>query len=341
MNPKILITGASGFIGSFIVEEAIKRGFEVWAAMRKNSSRQFLSDNRIHFIELNLASEDDLKQQLAGHPFEYVVHAAGVTKCLDKQDFFRINTEGTQHLVRALLELDMPLKRFVYISSLSIMGAIREEQPYQEIRESDEARPNTAYGESKLKAEQWLDAVSQELIANGKQPFPYVILRPTGVYGPRERDYFMMAKSIKAHTDFSVGFKQQDITFVYVTDVVQAVFLALEKGKTGRRYFLSDGEVYQSTTFSNLIRQELGNPWWIRITAPIWLLRIITFFGEYIGHLTGKVTALNNDKYHIMRQRNWRCDIEPARQELGYEPQVKLEEGVRRSIKWYKDNGWL
>ena len=341
MNPKILITGASGFIGSFIVEEAIKRGFDVWAAMRKSSSRQFLSDNRIHFIELNLASEEDLRQQLAGHSFDYVVHAAGVTKCLDKQDFFRINTEGTQHLVRALMELDMPLKRFVYISSLSIMGAIREEQPYQEIRESDEAHPNTAYGESKLKAEQWLDAFSQELTANSQQPLPYVILRPTGVYGPRERDYFMMAKSIKAHTDFAVGFKQQDITFVYVTDVVQAVFLALEKGKTGRRYFLSDGEVYQSSTFSNLIRQELGNPWWIRITAPIWLLRIITFFGEHIGHLTGKVTALNNDKFHIMRQRNWRCDIEPARRELGYAPQVKLEEGVRRSIKWYKENQWL
>ena len=334
MNPKILITGASGFIGSFIVEEAIKRGFDVWAAMRKSSSRQFLADDRIHFIELNLASEEDLKQQLAGHSFDYVVHAAGVTKCLDKRDFFHINTEGTQHLVRALVELDMPLKRFVYISSLSIMGAIREEQPYQEIRESDEARPNTAYGESKLKAEQWLSMLNEKL-------FPYVILRPTGVYGPRERDYFMMAKSIKAHTDFAVGFKQQDITFVYVTDVVQAVFLALEKGKTGRCYFLSDGEVYQSSTFSNLIRQELGNPWWIRITAPLWLLRIITFFGEHIGHLTGKVTALNNDKYYIMRQRNWRCDIEPARQELGYEPQVKLEEGVRRSIKWYKDNGWL
>ena len=151
----------------------------------------------------------------------------------------------------------------------------------------------------------------------------------------------MMAKSIQSHIDFAVGFRQQDITFVYVTDVVQAVFLAMEKGQTGRRYFLSDGEVYQSTTFSDLIHRELGNPWWIRITAPLWLLRIITFFGEYIAHLTGKVTALNNDKYNIMRQRNWRCDIEPARQELGYQPQVKLEEGVRRSIQWYKENGWL
>jgi len=329
---KILITGASGFIGSFIVEEALRRGFETWAAVRKSSSRAFLQDKRIHFIELDFSSETQMTEQLTGLQFDYIVHAAGVTKCLDKADFHRINTEGTQHLVRVLLALQMRIKRFVYISSLSIMGAIREQQPYTEILESDVAKPNTAYGKSKLEAEKWLATVKD---------LPYVILRPTGVYGPRERDYFMMAKSIQSHTDFAVGYKQQDITFVYVTDVVQAVFLALEKGQSGRKYFLSDGEVYQSSTFSNLIRKELGNPWWIRITAPIWVLRVVTFIGEYVGRLTDKVTALNNDKYNIMRQRNWRCDIEPARKELGYEPQVKLEEGVRRSIQWYKDNGWL
>ena len=341
MNGKILITGASGFIGSFIVEEALRRGFDTWAALRGSSSRQFLQDERIHFIQLDLSSEERLKEQLRGQQFDYVVHAAGVTKCLDKADFYRINTEGTQHLVRALRALGMPLRRFVYISSLSIMGAIREQQPYTEIRESDTPAPNTHYGKSKLLAEQWLDSENEALASRREQPFPYVILRPTGVYGPRERDYFMMAKSIKAHTDFAVGYRRQDITFVYVTDVVQAVFLALEKGTTGRRYFLSDGQVYRSSTFSDLIRRELGRPWWIRITAPIWLLRVITLCGEYTGRLTGKVTALNNDKYHIMRQRNWRCDITPAQQELGYRPQVMLDEGVRRTIKWYKENGWL
>ena len=341
MNGKILITGASGFIGSFIVEEALRQGLETWAAVRKSSSKAFLQDERIHFIELNLSSEEALKEQLQGHAFDYVVHAAGVTKCLHKEDFRRINTEGTMNLVRAIMELKMPLKRFVYISSLSIMGAIREQQPYTEIQENDTAQPNTAYGKSKLEAEEWLSRLNKELGARNEELLPYVILRPTGVYGPRERDYFMMFKSIKAHTDFAVGYQQQDITFVYVTDVVQAVFLALEKGKTGRRYFLSDGAVYQSSTFSNLIRKELGNPWWIRITAPIWLLRIITFCGEYIGRMTGRVTALNNDKYNIMRQRNWRCDITPAKEELGYEPKVQLEEGVKRSVKWYQENGWL
>ena len=329
---KILITGASGFIGSFIVEEALKRGFETWAAMRKSSSKEYLQDERIKFIELNLSSKEQLVEQLRGQAFDYVVHAAGVTKCLNKADFRRINTEGTKNLVTALQELQMPLKRFVFVSSLSVFGAIREQQPYEEIRETDTPQPNTEYGRSKLEAESFLDSL---------EGFDYVILRPTGVYGPREKDYFLMAQSIKQHSDFAVGYKRQDITFVYVSDVVQAVFLALEKGQSGRKYFLSDGEVYQSTTFSDLIHEELGRPWWIRITAPVWVLRIVTFFGEYYSRLTGKITALNNDKFNILRQRNWRCDIQPAIDELGYHPEVKLKEGVHRSIKWYKENGWL
>ena len=328
---KILITGASGFIGSFIVEEALKRGFETWAAVRKSSSREWLKDERIHFIELNLSSKAQLTEQLRDKDFDYVVHAAGVTKCLNKADFHRINTEGTKNLAEALLEVKMPLKRFVFVSSLSIFGAIKEQEPYEEIRESDTPQPNTEYGRSKLEAEQFLATTT----------LPYIILRPTGVYGPREKDYFIMAKSIKGHSDFAVVYKRQDITFVYVKDVVQAVFLALDKGENGRQYFLSDGEVYQSTTFSDLIHEELGRPWWIRITAPVWVLRIVTFFGEYIGRMTGKVTALNNDKYNILKQRNWRCDIQPAIDELGYQPTVKLEQGVKETIQWYKENGWL
>ena len=330
---KILITGASGFIGSFIVEEALRRGFETWAAVRKSSSREWLKDERINFIELNLSSKAQLVEQLKGKAFDYVVHAAGVTKCLNKADFRRINTEGTKNLVDALIETGMPLKRLVFVSSLSVFGAIREQQPYEEIRESDVPQPNTEYGRSKLAAEQYLDSLGSHI--------PYIILRPTGVYGPKEKDYYIMAKSIKQHSDFAVGYRQQDITFVYVEDVVQAIFLALEKGENGRKYFLSDGQVYQSATFSKLIHEALGRPWWIRLTVPEWVLRIVTFCGEYTGRMTGKVTALNNDKYNILRQRNWRCDIEPARKELGYQPKVMLDEGVKRTIKWYQEHGWL
>lgn len=330
---KILVTGASGFIGSFIVEEALRQGMDTWAAVRPSSSKRYLQDKRIHFINLNLSSKEELTSQLEGHEFDYVVHAAGATKCLHAEDFYKVNTAGTRNLVDALVALKMPLKRFVFVSSLSVFGAIHEEQPYQEITEQDTPKPNTAYGKSKWEAEKYLDSLGIQ--------FPYIILRPTGVYGPREKDYFLMAKSISQHIDFSVGYKRQDITFVYVQDVVQAVFLALERGKNGRKYFLSDGDVYQSTTFSNLLHHELGEKWLIRIKAPIWVLRVITFLGEYIGRATGKMSALNNDKYNILKQRNWRCDIEPAVDELGFHPQYPLERGVKLAVKWYKENKWL
>ena len=333
MTNKILITGASGFIGSFIVEEALRREMEVWAAVRPTSSKRYLQDNRIHFIELDFGSKETLKRQLDGHRFDYVVHAAGVTKCLDKADFKRINTDGTRHLVDALIELGMPLKRFVYLSSLSVYGAIHEHMPYQDITENDCPHPNTAYGKSKLDAERYLDSIGND--------FPYIILRPTGVYGPRERDYFLMAQSINRHIDFAVGFSRQDITFVYVLDVVQAVFLAFDRGMSGRKYFLTDGEVYRSADFSDLLKKEMGIGWMLRIVAPVWLLRIVTFFGERVSRLTHKPIALNDDKYNILRQRNWRCDIEPTVDELGYHPHYKLAQGVKLTVKWYKRHRWL
>lgn len=329
---KILITGASGFIGSFIVEEALKRGFETWAAVRKSSSRKYLNDSRIHFIELDLGNLDKLEKQLSGQQFDYVVHAAGVTKCLHSSDFFKVNTEGTVNLALALRRQNTGLRRFVYLSSLSVMGPAREQEPHTEITAADEASPDTAYGKSKLESEQRLEAI---------KGFPFIVLRPTGVYGPREKDYFMMAQSISRHVDFAVGYRPQHLTFIYVMDVVQAVFLALDHGTVGSRYFISDGRVYSSRTFSDLISNELGNPWLLRIKAPLWLLRIISFAGEWTARITGKISALNNDKYNIMKQRNWMCDIKPAENELGYKPQYDLKRGVAATIKWYKDNGWL
>lgn len=330
---KILITGASGFIGSFAVEEALRRGFDTWAGVRPSSSRRYLQEPGLNFIDLDFSSTDRLTEQLRGHRFDYIVHAAGVTKCKDEKDFYNVNTEGTRHLVEALLRLKMPLRKLVYLSSLSVFGAVREQEPHTEIEPTDTPRPNTAYGRSKLEAEKVLDTLGKVL--------PLVVLRPTGVYGPREKDYFMMAQSIARHMDFSVGYSRQDITFIYVSDLVDAIFLALDHGKDHGKYFLSDGSVYTSRDFSDYLHEALGRPWWLRVKAPLWLLRLITTVGGAWGKATGRMTVLNHDKYNILSQRNWMCDIRPAREELGYEPQVKLREGAARAVEWYKANGWL
>ncbi len=335
---KILITGASGFIGSFLVEHALEQGYDTWAAVRRTSSRKYLRDSRTHFIELDLGDDDTLHAQFAAHTtehgaFDAVIHAAGATKCLRVEDFFAVNAEGTRRLAEQLTATGALRKdgRFVFISSLSVWGPVHEKDR-QAICDDDTPRPNTAYGNSKLLAESYLAQIPG---------LNYVVLRPTGVYGPRERDYFIMARSIARHIDFAAGFRPQVLTFIYVRDLVQAAFLALTRGKRGAGYFLSDGGLYSSRTFSDLLQAELGVKRVLHFTAPLWLLHAVCYVSGKAAKTAGKASTLNMDKYRIMCQRNWRCDISPACHDLGYRPQWPLPRGVQEAVAWYRKEGWL
>lgn len=349
---KILITGASGFVGSFLVEHALAEGFDTWAAMRRTSSRQYLTDPRTQFIELDLGNDarlqDQLRQHVAEHgAFDCVIHAAGATKAPSEAAFRKVNAEGTERLARLLLQTGalVPQGRFVFVSSLSVMGAALEaplrdaegrplQGParYRPVSADDEPRPNTAYGRSKLEAERRLAGI---------EGLNYVVLRPTGVYGPRERDYFLMADSIRRHVDFAVGYRPQIITFIYVRDLVDACFAALTRGERGKAYLLSDGLDYDSRAFSDLLQQEMGVRGVLHITAPEWVLHGVCAFNTRLARFTHKMPTLNMDKFQILRQRNWRCDITPARTDLGYTPQWPLHRGVKEAVAWYKANGWL
>ena len=334
----ILITGASGFIGSFLVERGLEAGMNVWAALRATSSRKYLTDGRTQFIELDLGHDERLRAQLKAHaeqhgPFDYVIHAAGATKCRRPEDFQKTNAEGTLRLALSLLETGAlrPGGRFVFLSSLSVCGPVHEID-FEPITENDTPLPNTAYGRSKLQAERYLADVPG---------LNYVVLRPTGVYGPRERDYFMMAKSIRQHVDFAVGFRPQVLTFIYVADLVEAAYLALDHGPRGAVYPLSDGRQYTSRTFSDLLQLELGVKRVVHLTAPLWVLWLVSCIAGKAAALLGRTSTLNLDKYRIMRQRNWKCSIEAARRDLGYRPQWPLTRGVRAAVEWYKAEGWL
>lgn len=340
---KILITGASGFIGSFLCEESLKRGWETWAGMRETSSRRWLQQERLQFAFLDMTNKEKLRKQLETYKkkverWDVIIHAAGATKCLKRKDFDLHNYECTKNLVNTLGELSMLPSQFLYVSSLSVLGDIREEQnpdgTYNDMLATDEPHPNTAYGESKLKSEIFL----RDNIACS-----CTIFRPTGVYGPREKDYFIMAKSIKQHVDFAVGYKKQVLTFVYVRDLVDAIFAAIGKGDIAdkKTYLVSDGCNYPSRAFSDLIQKELGVKNVLHIKAPLWFLRVVSAVAECFSHITGKPSTLNGDKYRIMRQRNWQCDISPLKTDLGFEPQWQLERGVKECMEWYKANKWL
>ena len=211
MSMKILITGAGGFIGGFIVEEALSRGYETWAGVRKTTSREHLSDPAIRFIDFNYGNKKILTDQLLSHKreygaWDYIVYNLGVTKCKNPDDFDRINYGFVKNFTEALVETEMVPKQFIMTSSLGAWG-VGDEKNFTPIRPTDTPHPNTRYGKSKLKAERHLELL---------EGFPYVVMRPTGVYGPYERDYYLMMKSIKYGFDFIVGFKPQLITFIYL-----------------------------------------------------------------------------------------------------------------------------
>ena len=332
----ILITGAGGFIGGFLVEEALRRGYDTWAAVRSTTSREYLKDERIHFIELDYTDQDRLEETLRDHMgewgrWDYVVHNLGVTKSTNYLDFEQVNYGYLKALADAMRVTNMTPDVFLLMSSLSVMGP-GDEQNYQPIKSNDVPLPNTYYGVSKLKAETYLQSL---------EGFPYTIFRCTGVYGPRERDYYLMIKSIKRGFDFSVGFKKQMLTFIYVKDLAVAVMDALDKGPLHRAYFISENQGYTQQEFRKIVCEELGKKFVIPVTCPLWVVERVCAIAEWIGKVTLKASTLNRDKYKILKQRNWLCDTSDARRDFGFNPQYSLREGIREAIAWYRQAGWL
>jgi nucleoside-diphosphate-sugar epimerase len=334
---KILITGASGFIGGFLVAEALGRGYETWAGVRTSSNLSRLNDPRIRFIDLKYGDKDILAAQLAGFAAEhgawdYIIHNAGLTKALNREDFFRVNAGYTRNLIEALADAGCKPQKFLLMSSLSSYGR-GNEQTFAPIRRDDPQLPDSIYGKSKLEA---------ECIVRSQACFPYVILRPTGVYGPGEKDYFMEIKSIQSGFDFTAGLSPQHISFVYVKDLAKAALLAAgNEAIVNAQYFVSDGGTYTDTEFARLIQAVLGKKRLLRIRIPMGIVYIACLCSEWLGKLSGKSMTLNRDKYCILRGRNWVCDTAPLWKDLNAAPAYGLRRGLEECIEWYRREGWL
>ena len=325
---KILITGASGFIGSHMADHAVQQGHDTWVAIRPTSDRSNLQNPCLRHIVLNLEDAELLTTQLEAHRAHYgrwdvVIHCAGATKCRHAQEFDQINYGGTRHLVDTMMRLGMVPQQFILISTLGIYGPLHEEEPYPPFTEVDTPHPNTLYGKSKYRAEEYVKGIAA---------LPYVIFRPTGVYGPRDKDYQLLIRSIRAHIDLSLGIRPQRVTFVYVKDLVEAVFMAIDKGVQRRSYLVTDGNTYNSSDFTRAVRAALGDPFTLHLTIPLWLGRVVAHITDMAGRLCGRTFTFNSDKYRILAQRNWQCDITPLTEELGYHPQYDLKAGIAETL---------
>ncbi|MPL76865.1 3 beta-hydroxysteroid dehydrogenase/Delta 5--_4-isomerase [bioreactor metagenome] len=324
---KVLVTGASGFIGSTLVEKLLEEGYEVTAGIRKSSSRKYLQDQRISFIDLPYDNAKELERILKEENFHAIFHLAGLTKAQKKEDFYKVNFGYVKNLVDALQNTSTKL---IFFSSFAAHGP-GEETTFCECKVEDLNKPNTEYGKAKLQAEEYIRDYFK-----GK----YIILRPTGVYGPRETDYFVYFQTINNHLEPYLGFIPQRLTFVYVDDLVDVSILAMQSEISGKTYFVSDGKLYLDTEFAQITKKVL-NTWTIKLKFPLFIVKWISSLMEFIGKLIGKSFTLNKDKFNILKARNWNCGIEDLKKDLGYSPKVDLEKGVEKSISWYKQEKWL
>ncbi len=327
----LLIIGAGGFIGGFIAAEALRRGYDTWVGVRESTSRRYLTDPRLHFAVFDYDDPAAVTRTLresapAAGRWEYIIWNLGATKCANFADFNLINFMYPRTFVEILRDKDMVPHRFLYMSSLSALGPA-DEKGYTPITSATVPDPNTRYGLSKIKTETYLETLPD---------FPWTIFRPTGVYGPHERDYLMMVKSIDSHWDFGVGYRRQLLTFIYVDDLVTAMFQAIESPATLRhKYIISEGRSYTQKEFRDMTARLLGRRWVVPVRLPLWAVYLASAVAEEIGRVRLKPSTLNRDKYKIMKQRNWSCDISDARRDFGFDPQFSLERGLKATVDAY------
>ena len=325
----VLIVGAGGFIGGFIAKRALELGYDTTVGVRSSTSRRYLADERLKFIEFDYDDADAVEVALGGvdDKWDYVIYNLGATKCTNFLEFNRINFQYLRIFGEALKAVGKEPEKFLFASSLSAVGP-GDEKGYKPISETDFPKPNTRYGLSKIKAEQWLETQSG---------LPWIIFRPTGVYGPHEQDYLMMIKSIDRHFDFGVGYRKQMLTFIYVEDLVDAMFMALEKAPVRCRYNIAEPRAYTQKQFREIVAKELGRKVVIPVRVPLWGLKFVSYIAQKIGVLTAKPSTLNLDKYNIMKQRNWCCSTSAATEDFGFIAQTSLEAGIKKTVQAYKE----
>ncbi|MBE9464172.1 NAD-dependent epimerase/dehydratase family protein [Dyadobacter subterraneus] len=330
MSKRILITGASGFIGYHLIKAAQKAGFEVDAAVRSSSRLSHLNALAPNFVTLDFGSEESLKRSLEEGQYAYIIHAAGATKAKNLEEYNLVNAEYTRNLAQATEKADIPLEKFVFVSSLAAIGP----SDYHDVKlftENRKPNPVTAYGKSKLLAEEYLS----------DSTLPLAVLRPTAVYGPGEKDLYIVFKMLQDGLDLYIGKKPQRFSFVYVQDLVNAIMLSMQaENKAERTYNISDGNVYGryelADTFKDLLSKKT-----IRVHIPEGIVKIAANVLELAYMNSEKSPVLNKEKLNELTAPNWACSIEAAKKDLHYRPAYNLKTGLAESMQWYTKGKWL
>jgi nucleoside-diphosphate-sugar epimerase len=327
---RVLVTGASGFLGSHVAEQLASQGHTVRALVRKTSNKKFLETLKgIEFAEGSVEDADKVDDAVKG--VDAIVHSAGLVKARSIDEFFLTNVNGTTNLLTAAKRFAPKLKRFVFISSLAAVGPSPDGDPVETDREPN---PVTHYGRSKLAAEHQVRAAKDEL--------PVTIIRPPLIYGPRDNETFAFFQSVSRGVLPVLGDGTNTLSVIYASDAASACVRAIVADvPSGSTFFVDDGEVYVWKDALADVERAVGKRAFVRVGLPLAVIRTAALFTEAYGRMRNQAVMLTRDKVNELMQKHWVCSSHDTRKMLGWRPEVSWREGTERAAKWYRDEGWL
>lgn len=329
-SSNILVTGATGFIGRQLVPTLLQEGWTVSCLARSTSHRPDNFNDTVRWVFGDLLDKQSLIEACAG--VDAVVHLGGAIKASGANTFFSINIDGTRNILEALVQAGNPHARFIYFSSQAALGPALSLKP---LTEESKPHPVSAYGQSKLQAEQIVHEFSKQLHC--------VILRPSAVYGPGDRESLAFFKMAKFHINPRIGFKPKYIDIIHVEDLVQIVLSVLGKNiKSGEIFNINDGQNsgYSVNAVVNHAAEALKT-WTVPVYIPLLILKTSALFNSALSKISGHSAMFNSDKYREIAAQYWLFSSEKARATLGYIPKYKIENGFSMTVSWYKEQKWL
>jgi nucleoside-diphosphate-sugar epimerase len=327
---KVLVTGGSGFLGSHVAQQLADAGHEVRAMVRPTSDTRFLSG--LQNVTLVQGAVEDRASCFAAcqQDLDAVVHCAGLVKARSEAEFRLTNVVGTQNMLDAAQAQSAAIKRFVSVSSLAARAPSPDGNPL-----AAEAPPGpvTAYGRSKLEAE--------KLALSVKDKLHVTVVRPTGIYGPRDREMLQLFQYAARRVLPLIGDPKGKLTLIHGADCARAIVLALCADiASGQAYDLDDGIVYTRAQLAEGLEQAIGKKAFVSFPIPTPLVRLVGFASETYGRIANKAVMLKGEKVEELLQQ-WVGDSQPARTQLKFVPTFGWNEGARETADWYYEHGWL
>lgn len=323
--PLAVVTGASGFVGSHVVDELLLRGARVRALVRGTSSRRWLEKKPVELADASLDDFESLRRAVVGA--DWVVHAAGLLRARNPAEFHEKNVLGTERLLRAVD--GGTVRRFLFVSSQAAAGPSVEGRP---VDENQHPHPVSSYGESKLRAEQLV------LLAGDR--LPVTVIRPPAVYGPRDTAIFKIFAAGKRHIE-PVLRRRGRFSIIHVSDLAVAAYALLtHEAAVGEVFFAAEPDQTDYAEMGSLVREALGT-WTVPLAIPTWGLMGIALGAEAYGRITGKPPLLTREKLREITAGDWICSSKKLRERLGWSPEISLRQGIQATADWYREAGWL